>query len=242
MSQAARRTIWITRAEPGAAATAERVRQLGHRPLVTPLLEVRATAQAAPDLEGVGALAFTSANGARIFASLTDRRDLPVFAVGAATAKAAKAEGFRQVLSADGDVEALAAGIAGRAPELRGLVLHAAAAEPAGDLAGALARAGVRARTETLYETAALKPEARQLEAAFAADDVLLHSPRAARQLAVLARGGRARALRALCLSRAVAKPLARAQLHSIACAPLPMEAALLNLIDRDAPARANAS
>ena len=30
MSQAARRTIWITRAEPGAAATAERVRQQEH--------------------------------------------------------------------------------------------------------------------------------------------------------------------------------------------------------------------
>ena len=80
MNQALRRTIWITRAEPGAAATAERVRQLGHRPLVAPLLEVRPTAQAAPDLADVGALAFTSANAARIFASLTERRDLPVFA------------------------------------------------------------------------------------------------------------------------------------------------------------------
>ena len=68
MNQALRRTIWITRAEPGAAATAERVRQLGHRPLVAPLLEVRPTAQAAPDLADVGALAFTSANAARIFA------------------------------------------------------------------------------------------------------------------------------------------------------------------------------
>lgn len=239
MNQALRRTIWITRAEPGAAATAERVRQLGHRPLVAPLLEVRPTAQAAPDLADVGALAFTSANAARIFASLTERRDLPVFAVGAATAKAAKAEGFPRVLSADGDVEALAAGIVGRAGELRGLVLHAAAAEPAGDLAGALAKAGVRSRTETIYETAPLKPDARELEAAFAADDVLLHSPRAARQLAVLARGGRGAGLRALCLSCAVARPLARAQLKGLACAPFPMEAALLNLIDRDGPANA---
>lgn len=242
MSERPRRTIWITRAEPGAAATAERIRQLGHRPLVAPLLEVRPTAQAAPDLEGVGALAFTSANAARVFAGLTERRDLPVFAVGAATAKAAKAEGFKRVLSADGDVAALAAGIVGRAGELRGLVLHAAAAEPAGDLAGALAQAGVRSRTETIYETTPVKPDAASLAAAFAADDVLLHSPRAARQLAVLARGGRAGALRALCLSRAVAKPLARAQLQGLACAPFPMEAALLNLIDRNAPAPANAS
>ena len=35
------------------------------------------------------------------------------------------------------------------------------------------------------------------------------------------------------------ARPLARAQLKGLACAPFPMEAALLNLIDRDGPANA---
>ena len=33
--------IWITRAEPGAEATAARVRERGHTPLVAPLLAVR---------------------------------------------------------------------------------------------------------------------------------------------------------------------------------------------------------
>ena len=41
------RTIWITRAQPGADQTAERVRALGHEVLVAPLLEVKAVA---PDI------------------------------------------------------------------------------------------------------------------------------------------------------------------------------------------------
>ena len=51
-----RKSVWITRAQPGAAATAERVRALGHEPLVAPLLAVRLLEGAAVDLDGVAAL------------------------------------------------------------------------------------------------------------------------------------------------------------------------------------------
>jgi uroporphyrinogen-III synthase len=239
MTSQDRRLIWITRAEPGAAATAERLRAMGCRPLVLPLLEVAPLAGVVPDLTGVGALAFTSANGVRVFASLNPDRRLPVFVVGQATAQAARAAGFRQVYSADGDVDALARGLVGRAGEFRGSVLHLSAAEPAGDLVGALARAGVSARSQAIYETHPLTPSRDELERALKAEAVLLHSPRAARQLALLLRGREARHLRALCLSRAVARPLARAKIGERAFAPLPMEAALLNLIERTAPAAA---
>lgn len=242
MTASPRRLIWITRAEPGAAATAIRLRALGHIPLVLPLLEVRPITEAAPDLQGVGALAFTSANGVRVFAGLTQVRALPVFAVGAACAQAARAAGFRQVLSADGDVAALAAGIASRAEEFRGLVLHPAATEPAGDLAGALARVSVTARTLPIYETVPVAPPPAALERALSAEAALIYSPKAARQLALLMRGREAPDLRALCLSKAVARPLARARIGPRTFAPVPLESALLNLIDRtSAPAAAAA-
>src|SRR4051812_26476328 len=128
-----RQRIWITRAQPGADVTAERVRALGHDAVVAPLLAVKPLADVHIDLSGVAALAFTSANGVRAFADVSGDRSLKVFAVGAATAAAARAAGFRSVLSADGDVDALAEGIAMRRTELRGAVLHPGAAEPAGD-------------------------------------------------------------------------------------------------------------
>lgn len=225
--------IWITRAQPGADVTAERVRALGHEALVAPLLAVRNLPDVAVDLRGVAALAFTSANGVRAFADLCGERGLKVFAVGAATAQAARAAGFKSVLSADGDVEALADGIAARRGELRGAVLHPGAAEPAGDLAGALERQGVEARRLTLYETAPVELSAADAEALGRSDAVLLHSPRAAQVLAKLLKAHPAPQMRALGLSKAVVKPLSRTPLVAKAFPPFPLEAALLNLIDR---------
>jgi uroporphyrinogen-III synthase len=232
MSPKAPLKVWITRAEPAASATAERVTALGHQAIVAPLLALQ-TLDATVDLTGVAALAFTSANGVRAYAALTKDRSQRVFAVGAATAEACKSAGFRQVLSAEGDVAALGARIAARKRELKGVVLHPGAAEPAGDLVGALTAAGVEARLLPLYDTAPVKPSAETLAALGDLDVVLLHSPKAARTLALLLRRHPAPQLKALCLSPAIAKPLARAKLAGLVKASMPIESALLNLIGR---------
>jgi len=227
------RKIWITRAQPGADATASRVRALGHEPLVAPLLDVQPVDGDEIDLVGVGALAFTSANGVRAFADRSAARDLKVYAVGAATAAAAKAVGFRQVLSADGDVEALAEGILGRQREIMGLVLHPGAAEPAGDLVGLLNAQGVAARGLVLYDTAPVAFTDAQLAELADVEVVLLHSPKAALALAELLKTHPMPQLKVLRLSQAVIKPLTKAKIAHKAFAPFPLEAALLNLIDR---------
>lgn len=228
-----RQKIWITRAQPGADATAERVRALGHDALIAPLLAVRALEDVQVDLHGVAALAFTSANGVRAFADICAERAIRVFAVGAVTAQAARKAGFKLVLSADGNVEALAEGIGQRRGELRGAVLHLGAAELAGDLVGALEKQSVVTRSLTVYETvlAAVDPEvAAQL---VQADAVLLHSPRAAQALAALLKTHPAPKLLALGLSKAVVRPLSRAKIGGRAFPSMPLEGALLNLIDR---------
>jgi uroporphyrinogen-III synthase len=230
-----RQKIWITRAQPGAEATAERVRALGHEAIVAPLLAVKPLNDVDVDLRGVAALAFTSANGVRAFADLSGERSLRVFAVGAATAQAARAAGFKLVLSADGDVVALAEGIAKRRGELRGAVLHPGAAEPAGDLVGALQAQGLEARQLVLYETTAVKLDPERADELVQADAVLLHSPKAAKVLAGVLKAHPAPSLRALGLSKAVVRPLARAKVGPRAFPPMPLEAALLNLIDRSA-------
>ena len=230
---ARRQRIWITRAQPGAEATAERVRALGHEAVVAPLLAVRILPDVQVDLSGVAALAFTSANGVRAFADASGERSLRVFAVGAATAQAARRAGFKSVRSADGDVEALAEGIGIRRAELKGVVLHPGAAEPAGDLAGSLQRHGVEARRLVLYETAPVSLSDAEAEALTSADAALLHSPRASQVLAKVLKAHPAPHLRALGLSKAVIKPLQRTPLAAKAYPPFPLEAALLNLIDR---------
>lgn len=229
-----RKKIWITRAQPAAEATAERVRGLGHEALVAPLLAVRNLDDVEIDLGGAAALAFTSANGVRAFAARSEERALRVFAVGSATAQAARRAGFRSVLSADGDVAVLAQGVAARRGELNGAVVHAGAAELAGDLVGELQQRGVEARRLVLYETAEVTPAPAELAGLLQADLVLLHSPRAAKALAAILRKRPTPTLKALGLSRNVLKPLARIKLAGRLAPPYPLEDALLQLIDKE--------
>ena len=219
------RRIWVTRTQPQAEATAKRVRDLGHYPVVAPALEIQPIVDALIDLNDIDALAFTSANGVVAFAALSDVRALPVFTVGDATAAAASAAGFTDVRSAKGDVHALA-DLVVQAPNPN-RVLHPGALEPAADLPALLAERGVEARHVAIYRT---------VETALAAppadiDTVLIHSPRAGRAAARLLRGVDASTLTLLAISQAAAAPLAGAAVHAILVAPFPDESALLNLL-----------
>jgi len=228
--------LWVTRARPGAEATAERLAAMGHHPLVSPLLAVRRLTPRL-DLTGVGAIAFTSRNGVAAFADLNPERALPVFAVGDATAGAAREAGFRHVRSASGDVTALAALIT--AEPVEGAVLIAGPREPAGDLPGALKAAAVQARTAVLYAAVAA-PGGRGLAALKAGklDGVLIHSPRAARRLADLTGGltPAAGPVPAFCISPAAAAPLEDSAAFAPSAADHPDEAALLSLLGKPRP------
>jgi len=216
--------VWVTRSEPGASATAERLRALGHEPLVAPLLTVLPLEVPALDLEGVGALAFTSVQGVSRFAELGPVRDFPVFTVGDATASAATHAGFTDVRSADGDVHALARLIAAAQPD--GVVLHLGPSEPAGDLAGVLMQGGLPARFLAVYETRGVGtfPSLEGLDA------VAVHSPKAARVLASI-NEPRLRALQVVALSEACAAPLRDAGFDRVEAAHAPREEALLELL-----------
>lgn len=119
-------------------------------PVIAPLLEIVPIA-ARIDLAAGQALVFTSSNGVARFAALVADRALPAFCVGDMTARAARAAGF-VALSADGDVEALAALIVARHQPGGGDVLHVRGRHAAGDLVGRLCAAGVPARGIALYD------------------------------------------------------------------------------------------
>ena len=221
--------VWVTRSQPGASATAGRLRGLGHDPIVAPLLAVEPL-PADLDLTGVSAVAFTSANAARLFAEREPRRDLTVWAVGGATARTARDAGFGDVRSSEGDVAGLAAAIA--AGQAAGTtVLHACAAEPAGDLEAPLAAAGIGYVGVPLYRTREAEADEHVLGALRDARAVLLHSPKGARALSRLLARHPHRLERALCLSEAVARALDGGKIRDVACAPLPNDAALLKLL-----------
>ncbi|TVV74267.1 uroporphyrinogen-III synthase [Sphingomonas solaris] len=195
--------LLILRPRPGASETAARAAALGFVPVMTPLFTVRPLDWTPPARDAVAAVVMTSANAARHAGpALAGFRALPVWAVGAATARAARDAGCADVRAGDADAAALAGAIrdAGTGP-----VLHLAGADHRPlDLPGTMTRIVYRADP-----VAALDPPV--IAALRAGAVALLHSPRAAallRDLA-LAAGLRLGDLRIAAISPAAIAPAA---------------------------------
>ena len=161
--------IVVLRPEPGNAATAARVEAAGFRAVRMPIFEARALAWEAPDPVRFDALLVTSAQAPRLAgAGLAVFAGLPVIAVGARTAAAARTAGM--TVAVIGERDATDAIVRAEAAGYHRL-LH---------LAG-------RDRTESTrgVETVAVYENVQTREPAVAPGGVvLLHSARAAQALA----------------------------------------------------------
>jgi uroporphyrinogen-III synthase len=229
--------LLVTRPAAEAETLAEQLRVLGHAPLVCPLLTVRQLPGVTVDLNGVQAILLTSAAGARAFAGARPERNLPVIAVGDATADVARGLRFMNVQSAAGDGAALVDHVRGNLDPARGALLHPSGADVA-DIGGALACAGFAYRRVVLYQAApatALPPQAAAAVRAGAFDGVLFFSPRTAHTFVRLLQGagltGRCRDAEAYCLSAAVAGEAAPLPWRTVHTAPAPNQPALLSLL-----------
>ncbi len=222
--------VWVTRAQPRAAATAERLVQMGHEPVVQPLIKTRLVPVALVEWAAAGALAFTSQTAIDSALSLDlvqALADLPVFAVGDATAEAAQLAGFKQVQSAGGAVSDLAALILANRPTWQGDLIHLSARQPAGDLTGLLARGGCPARRVTLYETI----DAPGTDIPEAVEAILIHSAMAARRAAAVILPHEAQNMCLFGLSEAALMPLNAIKFRLRAIAPIANEASILSLL-----------
>lgn len=144
------RRVLVTRPEPGAAATAARLAAMGFAPLVLPLTGIVATPP--PGAGPCEAVVATSANALRhapasLVAALRDRR---LYAVGAATAEAARRAGFADIAVAAGTAVDLAGLIGAElAPGAR--LLHLAGRERTAGFAEDLAWRGFRVEIAETY-------------------------------------------------------------------------------------------
>lgn len=213
----------VLRPEPGASATAARIAALGHEAIVAPLFRIVPQQWDAPDAGAYDALLLTSANAVRQAGQgLSRLATLPVFAVGEATAAAARDAGLDVAAIGSADVgallvEAAAAGI--RRP------LHLVGAEHRDvthpDL---LIAKMIVYRAEPVDALPATALDALQSDAI-----VLLHSPRAGRLFADLL--DRAGGIRATVRVAAISVPAAEAAgdgWQKRAIATLPNDDALL--------------
>jgi len=192
---------------------------------------------AVPDLAGVQAIMLTSANAVPALGEAARR--LPVFAVGEATAAAARGAGCMAVVSAGGAGEELARLVAARCRPGDGALLHLCGQEVRPEPASTLAAAGFAVRQLAVYraETArALEPGTIEALRRRQVDAVLLLSPRTARTFALLVgRHGLEASLgatAAICLSAAVAAPCRALVWQAVHTAARPELTAVLEVLE----------
>lgn len=238
MPSARRPLVLVTRPSADAAALADLLSARGIDTVAAPMLDIVATDGPPPDLDGVRALLFTSRNGVRAFAERSEERSLPVYVVGAGTARAARAAGFGTVTSADGDVNALAAVVTSALKPDGGPLLHVAGEDRAGDLARMLEDAGFAVRTHVAYAARATSSLPPAADAALTGERlvaVALFSPRTARTFAsVVVRANladRCRGLVAACISPAVAEAARTLPWDDVRVSARPDQEALVDLL-----------
>jgi len=163
------RPIAVLRPEPGNGRTADRLAALGATVIRRPLFAIVPVAWTPPDSAHFDALVLTSANAVRhADIAATPLSRLPVWAVGSATAAAARAAGLRVVRTGEAGVAALTADRG----ETR--LLHLAGRE----------RMAVPGVTAITVYAADPRPVTPADWAGLSGSVALLHSARAARALA----------------------------------------------------------
>jgi uroporphyrinogen-III synthase len=182
------RPLLILRPEPGASRTVRAAATLRLDAIAVPLFAVEPLHWFPPDPVRFDAVMFTSANAVRAAGNgLARYGALPVYAVGTATAEAARQSGFSHVREGPGDAAGLTAMLEGDGV-LR--VLHFCGAHRRESAAP-----GLMIERTTVYESATIdRPEGLD-DALEQAPLALLHSPRAAERFAALVDAlGRSRA------------------------------------------------
>ena len=169
------RPIAVIRPEPGNRVTAAAIEAAGRKAIRLPLFEARAMTWPVPGPAEFDALIITSANAMRHGGNGLKRLlDLPVYAVGEATAEAARRAGFRvAAMGSTGSAELIALA------ESAGVrcALHLAGRERT------IETAGIVARIVTVYATEPI-PVNAQAARRLAGSVVIIQSARTGERLA----------------------------------------------------------
>lgn len=163
--------VVVTRPEISAAKTAERLRLMGHDPVLLPLSRAIHHRQVATNALALphSALIVTSAEALRALAGIGSglkiNRDIQLFAVGEKTAAAARSAGFSNIQIGSGDGEGLAELIASKleSPDFR--LLYLAGKPRAGSLESRLEKLGLPVRVAEIYEMTPVEYRPEEIDA-----------------------------------------------------------------------------
>ncbi len=176
--------LLLTRPLDDAQPLARRLRKYGHQVDLAPVLSINLSPENLPKGDRPAVLAVTSKNGIRALMALPVSRRrilqrLPLYAVGPATANAARRAGWHRVMAAQGDVADLAACLIKEHPA--GVIWHVSGAVQAGALVDTLTAEGLPAKRVILYRAEPVADWPRHVAARYPDyDGVIIYSKRSA--------------------------------------------------------------
>ncbi|KKZ88627.1 uroporphyrinogen III synthase [Rhizobium phaseoli] len=233
--------VLVTRPAHSADKTAQRLREMGHEPLLLPLRRPEHDGAAAAGALAAtgGAIAVTSGEAVRVLSALGEtlhpHLDRPIFAVGEMTAQAARRLGFRSVTASSGNGRDLADLVSAQSVED---LLYLAGRPRAETFEGRLRELGIRFSVAECYRMLPVAPGPAEIAAIFSGrhpDAVLFYSRQTAEDFfqvaelrSALSEQGR---IRLLCLSEAVAQAIPTLLRETVTISSMPDEISLLSLL-----------
>ncbi len=205
--------ILLTRPREQSEAIASEFRSEGIGVWIEPMLTIVPKLEASIDPSDYKALLVTSVNGAETLAKVTENRESVLYAVGEVTKASLIRNGFRNVCSANGNVEDLLETVAQRENPGSGKILHVGGDNLAGNLVERLRLRGFSASHFIIYRSVAseyLSNELISLLKGNKIDGVVFFSPRTAKVFVSLAEKASCEkallSMTAFCLSASVCK------------------------------------
>ena len=217
--------IWVTRSQPGADATANKLQALGYSVRAAPLIKIVPVKDTPPAPSEGAVLIFTSGHGVRMFCRQIERRAWHVVTVGDATAKLALAHGFENVQSASGTADdipsVISAAYVGRP------IVHCSGSFVRGGFLKTLAAQGHDTDRQIWYEQVPVLHNPVSDVEAFS--HIVFHSPLAAKTFANF--GATVQGLVSVSISKATDQALGALEFCDRLVAEEPTAASVLSLL-----------
>lgn len=207
--------VLITRPLDSATLLSTRLKNLGHRVNIDPLIHIEpivSESTSKPFLSPFGGIITTSQQGIRCVSNLTSQRDFPLWCVGSASAEIAKELGFSNIHAASGSAQDLIKVVKETlTPKFDKPILHASGDVIRVNVSHALNDAGISTQRVVVYttrESHSLSMETQSALKAGILDAILFYSPRTACLFQTLCRDikleGTCSSITAVCFSEAI--------------------------------------
>ena len=232
--------VLVTRPDEEGLALANQLKTVGKKTLLEPMLIVENLPVKDLSYDKTQAYVITSANSIKALLNLRPDLEIPLFAVGNASAIVARKSGFKTVYSADGDSDDLAKLVDDILNPSEGDLLYISGKTQSGNLFKKLSSLGFGCREVFVYETIPRKSLSPETVAAIKNDQVdtiLLYSSKTAEVLIKLVRKSRlvrqCKKITIICLSKGIANVAKSLNWYNVLVSDKPTQEGMLGLLEK---------